>query len=685
MSETGKNVPKILAPVGGHAQLLAAVRTGADAVYLGAKGFNARRNAENFEEDSLENAVRYCHERGVLVYVTLNTLVADEEFPALLQELDDIAAAKADAVIVQDLGVARLVKRRYPGLPMFASTQTTVHNGEGARLLSRLGFDQVVLARELSLGEIKAVGAASSIHMECFVHGALCMCMSGSCYLSAMLGGRSGNRGLCAQPCRLNFRLGQKEHALSLKDMCLIPHISELAQAGVDALKIEGRMKRPEYVAAAVTGCKAALKGEPPDLETLEAVFSRSGFTNGYFTARRNGAMFGVRTKENVTAAAGVLPRLAALYDQEPSVIPVNMTLCAKAGAPGELSVSDGTHTVSVLGQVAEPARTMPLTEESARKPLCQTGGTPYCVDRLTCQIDDGLALPVSALKAMRRSALSALGELRAERPPYRNTGAEPMALPQYQAPAAPALRLRFASLAQMFHAPEAQAVIFPMEVLEQQPQLIQSFGDRLIVEPPSLCFPDDMPRLRERLSALQRQGVARMTADNLGLVELGLSLGMAVHGDSSLNILNSQALEEFRKLGLADTTLSFELAMSRVRALGGTLPRGILGYGRLTLMKMRACPAKGMEHCGDCPGHNALVDEKNERFPLICRERRYTELLNCVPLYIGDKPFGGVDFVTLRFTLESKEEAQGIYEAFRKKEAPAFRRTGGLYYRELL
>ena len=240
--EKGRNFrPLILAPVGGAEQLKAALRTGADAVYLGAKGFNARRNAENFGETSLDDAVRECHERGVKVFVTLNTLVTDEEFPALTEELDEIASARADAVIVQDLGVMNLIKNRYPALPVYASTQTTVHNAEGAVLLEKLGFKQVVLARELSSKEIKDIQAASPIQIECFIHGAHCMCMSGACYLSAMIGGRSGNRGLCAQPCRLNFKLGKKERALSLKDMCLIGHMDELTESGIHALKIEGR------------------------------------------------------------------------------------------------------------------------------------------------------------------------------------------------------------------------------------------------------------------------------------------------------------------------------------------------------------------------------------------------------------------------------------------------------------
>ena len=222
MEQKRYNAPELLAPVGDMERLISAVRYGADAVYLGAKGFNARRNAENFENDTLEDAVAYCHERGVRVYVTLNTLVADDELPSLIETLDEIAASGADAVIVQDLAVAKIAAERYPSLRRFASTQMCIHNAEGAAMAEELGYAQAVLARELSISEIRAIRETTGIELECFVHGALCMCVSGMCYLSSMIGTRSGNRGLCAQPCRLNFRLNGKEYALSLKDMSAI-------------------------------------------------------------------------------------------------------------------------------------------------------------------------------------------------------------------------------------------------------------------------------------------------------------------------------------------------------------------------------------------------------------------------------------------------------------------------------
>ena len=266
---------RLLAPAGGREQLEAAVKNGADAVYLGAGGFNARAGAENFGGGSLREAVAYCHGRGVKVHVTLNTLITDRETLPLLRQLQEIAESGADAVIVQDLGVASLARQCCPTLPLHASTQLSIHNTTGARAMKDLGFSCIVLARELTGEEIAAIHRemGKEIQLETFVHGALCMSLSGQCYLSAMLGERSGNRGLCAQPCRLPYRLdgGKTGHPLSLKDMNLASHLGELEKMGVSVLKLEGRMKRPEYVAV-ITRIYAALLKEKrlPTAEELE-------------------------------------------------------------------------------------------------------------------------------------------------------------------------------------------------------------------------------------------------------------------------------------------------------------------------------------------------------------------------------------------------------------------------------
>ena len=410
---------EILAPAGGEAQLRAAVTCGADAVYLGLRGFNARAGAENFAESTLAQTVGWCHARGVRVYVTLNTLITDRELPRWLQSLDAVAAAGADGVIVQDLGLAGVIRRRYPTLPLHASTQMSVHNLAGARQLEQLGFDWVVLARELTAAEIGAICSGTSLQCEVFVHGALCMSVSGQCYLSSMLGERSGNRGRCAQPCRLNFQSHGRSHALSLKDLTLTDRLRELESLGVASFKIEGRLKRPEYVAAAVTACRDSLEGRTPDLETLRSVFSRGGFTDGYYTGRRDLSMFGVRSREDTAATAEVLGRLAALTRNEVGHLPVDMALTLSPHAPASLCVTDGVHRITVTGEIPQKAISRATDEILARRALEKCGGTPFYLQRLECRIAPGLMLPLSALNRLRAAALTALEEARSVVVPY--------------------------------------------------------------------------------------------------------------------------------------------------------------------------------------------------------------------------------------------------------------------------
>lgn len=408
--------PEILAPVGGKEQLYAAVRMGADAVYFGLQNFNARRNADNFAGEDLRETIDYCHEHDCKVNITINTLVHDEEIEEVKKAVDTAAQNGADALIIQDFAVAKYAKEKYPDLDMHASTQMAVHNSEGVKILKEYGFKQFVLARELSLDEIKAIYDKTGENLEVFVHGAHCMSVSGNCYLSSMIGGRSGNRGLCAQPCRLDWKIGDKDHALSLKDLSYIKHIKDLENAGVKTLKIEGRMKRPEYVAEAVRQTRNAVDGKGVDLSDLQAVFSRSGFTDGYLTGKRDASMFGYRTKDDVVAAESVLPKLAKLYEKENQTIAVDMLLYAVEGDNSQLTISDGVHSVTVMGEVPEKAKTLPLNEEYARRSLSKTGGTPYYLNELTLSVGDNLMLPASALNALRRDALEELRKARALR-----------------------------------------------------------------------------------------------------------------------------------------------------------------------------------------------------------------------------------------------------------------------------
>ena len=378
---------EILAPVGNEEMLRAAVFSGADAVYLGFSGFNARTSANNFNADTLKDAVAFCHARGVAVHVALNTTVYGGELPALEQAIRAVAASGADAVICQDLAVATLIGKIAPQLPRHGSTQMSVHSLQGALELKELGFTRVVLARELSMPEVEHITKHCGIETECFVHGALCMCVSGQCYMSAFLGGRSGNRGSCAGPCRLPFEANAlpegkpgRLHHLSLKDNSVIDKLDKLQALGVASAKIEGRLRTPEYVAAAVSACLAGREGRAYDRDLLKNAFSRSGFTSGYLDGKIDGTMFGVRSEADAEQTKKTLPMLRELYRRERSRVPVKMKLEIEEGGE-KLTVTDadGSKAFAYGDAEPQPARTDPT--ESLHRSLAKTGGTPFAVE----------------------------------------------------------------------------------------------------------------------------------------------------------------------------------------------------------------------------------------------------------------------------------------------------------------
>lgn len=679
---------EILAPAGGEAQLRAAVLCGADAVYLGLRGFNARAGAENFDENTLPQTVGWCHARGVRVYVTLNTLVTDRELPQWLHSLDAVAAAGVDGVLVQDLGLAKIIRQRYPTLPLHASTQMTVHNLAGARLLEEMGFAQVVLARELSKEEIAAICAGTSMRCEVFVHGALCMSVSGQCYLSSVLGERSGNRGRCAQPCRLDFKSHGRGYALSLKDLTLTDRLRELEALGVASFKIEGRLKRPEYVAAAVTACRQSLAGEVPDLETLRSVFSRSGFTDGYYTGQRDLSMFGTRTREDA-AAAEVLGKLSALTRNEVGRLPVDMVLTMAPGEPATLAVTDGTHRVEVAGEVPQTALTRPTDEELARRALEKCGGTPFYLQNLTCHIGEGLMLPLSALNRLRAAALTALAEARSVVVPYPQAPAAAEEPAGRARPAgAPRLGCRLAAAAQATPAIRRGGgrLSLPLHELAERPELLETGAERWVAELPAFCAPQQEEAVMRALRKLKEQGLTAALCGNLGSLLMAREAGLRIIGDYGLNIINSPAAQQAAALGCDEITLSFECERNVARNVDSPIPIGVIAYGRLPLMLLRNCPGKTAAGCGVCRGINHITDRRGEDFPLQCQNRQYTHLLNPRPLFLSDRlpEWDFCDFLTLRFTTETPAECDEVLKMYQTGAAPAGSFTRGLYYRTL-
>lgn len=676
--------PEILAPVGGEEQLLAAVRCGADAVYLGTKHFNARNAAVNFDGEALKNAVQYCHARAVKVYVTMNTLITDSEMDDVIAEIKAIAASGADAVILQDLAAAQLWQTYCPEMRLHASTQMAIHNVSGAVAAEKMGFKRIVLARELSLREIKKIADSVNTEIEVFVHGALCMSVSGTCLLSSMIGARSGNRGRCAQPCRLNFKCNDREYALSLKDLSVIDDLQALHDAGVTSFKIEGRMKRPEYVAAAVTAARDSLAGQAVDMSALQAVFSRSGFTKGYLEGKRNSDMFGYRRHEDVTAAGSVLGRLKTLYKDEIKKIPVDMSLCVTEHL-SSLTVSDGKNSVTVNGDTPSEAKTLTLSKEYAEKCFSKTGGTIFIPNSFQFSCAEGMTLTASQMNTMRRNALEQLYTKRTAVQP-KNITEPPIKTKVFSLQSRnSALRVRFERFSQVFDASEIEKIILPMrEILSHQDEL-QPFLPKLICELPFLVFPDNEDKFIADLKSVKNLGVKDALADNIGTLFAAEQAGFITHGGHGLNILNSTALAAYEKHGIRDATLSPELSMKAIGNIACRTKKGIIGYGFLPLMRFRACPAQSKEGCKNCKGLTKITDRIGTAFYIMCADKKYSSLLNSVPLYIGDKQTAALDFITLYFTVEQQDTCRKILRAFTEKRALNTKKTGGLYYRELL
>ena len=661
------NKPEILAPAGSMESLIAAVRCGANAVYLGTKGINARRGATNFTFEELKQAVEYCHARDVKIYLALNILISDSERELAYKTVEAGLSLGVDAFIIQDLGLAKIIHSHFPTARMHASTQCSVNSPEGFKALEKMGFVRAVLPREMSLDEIKEIRQATNMELEMFVHGALCMCVSGQCYLSAMLGGRSGNRGLCAQPCRLGFSADASRSCdLSLKDLSLIGNINEIAQAGVVSLKIEGRMKRPEYVAAAVSSCKKAIDGEysASDENTLKSVFSRTGFTDGYFTGERKD-MFGTRQKEDVVAAKDVLKELSHLYDNENPLVPIDIEFICKANRKAELTATALGKTVTVTGTVPEKAINKPMTEESVKTRLAKFGNTQFYLKNIKIDLDDGLILPASVINSMRREAVEMLDKVEIQpftQMPYKaEKYKEKDCTPYYTA--------RFLNPDSIPDKHPFKRIFIPIWSSDED-----FVDNRAGVEVPRGLFGME-EKLTKRLEHLKKIGVRKALCSNLGAYSLAQKMGFEVYGDFGLNIFNSESAQLFNS-----PILSFEATLEQTNRIGAK-DTGIIGYGYLPLMLTRNCPIKNHLGCSRCTGK--LTDRKGFEFKVKCSPYPCVEVLNPVPVYMGDRQKEiKTDFIHFYFTDESKNQVEQIINLFKTGGQFDGKYTRGLTYR---
>lgn len=678
------NNTEILAPVGSEEQLLAAVRSGANAVYLGTKSFNARRNADNFDSFNLNEAVKYCHSYNVKVYVTLNTIVFDKELQELYDTIKEIALSGADAVIVQDFATVKAVKKICPSLPLHASTQMAIHNESGVKALEKLGFTRVVLARELSFKEIKKIVKNTTLETEVFVHGAHCMSVSGNCYISAFLGERSGNRGLCAQPCRLDWKVDNKNFALSLKDMSYIDHLKELEAIGVTSLKIEGRMKRPEYVASAVTACKNALNNKDYNKDLLKSVFSRSGFTDGYLMDKRNNDMFGYRSKDDVISATNdVFKELQALYKTDTPVTPVDMYFTITNESTCLEAIANGV-TVTATTTGGEVPIKNALSLEMAEKNLKKLGGTPYFLSDLKFNNPENLTLSLSVINALRRECVEKL-DLELNRTNREILDVSPE-FKESNKKKKPTLRARFSEFNQ--YSSEfniCEYLIFPIKEVLSHKEDLKEIKEMVIIELPDLIYPFYEEKLLKDLQNLKSLGFKNAISGNIGGIEIIKNAGLNAFGGHTLNVANSEAIESYEAQDVKDLTLSVELSAKTIDNISSNAKIGAYCYGNLPLMFFRNCPIKQKDGCGNCNGKRKITDRKNIEFDVLCHDKMYSVLHNSVPLYICDKINLNCDFVTMYFTNESKDECKEILKLCKNKQSAQFKKTAGLYLREVL
>lgn len=659
---------EILAPAGSFEALEAALRCGADAVYIGGKNFSARGNAQNFSDEEIAHACSLCHLYGAKLYLAVNTVISDYNAEDFCKYIKYTASAGVDAYIVQDWGCIYLIKKCVPNAVLHASTQMTIHTPEGAEFAKSLGFSRIVPARELPAENIAEI----SKHIpetEIFIHGALCMSVSGQCYFSAMIGSRSANRGVCGQVCRLPFSsCGAKNFsALSLKDLSLLNHIKNMNN--ICSLKIEGRMKRPEYVASAVIETKKALSGQAPNLDMLRSVFSRDGFTDGYFTGKRN-HMFGTRVKDDVVSAKDFLPEIKKYYQKQPQLYSLGFEITIRENQKITLNAycPDYNISVSVTGDIPEKALKKPMDLNYAEKQLSKLGDTVFKYSEVSGEISDGLTVSASALNALRREAVEKMQNkiINLNTPEYNITDYTPDITSKKPSDKKPEIRIQClnASQAEKYEY-KSDMLIIPLSECEKALRLGID-KNKICIAPPRFTLHEN--EIISEMQNLKDMGINHLLCVNPSYIQTGKRLGMILHGGFGLNVTNSCSCRMLADSGLDDITLSFEMKLSQLRKINSPVPTGIISYGQLPLMLVRNCPIRNEVGCAKC--NKSITDRTGRNFPVKC-SGEYAEIFNADTLLLDEKEISGFDFVTVILSDENSE----------KPLSP----TKGLYYRGII
>lgn len=650
------SLPELLAPAGDMQCLYAAVEGGADAVYVGGKAFGARAYAKNFDNDELCAAVEYCHLHGVKLYVTVNTLVYDKEMQELSDFIFEIWESGADAVITADLGVIREIKRRAPGLKIHASTQMSVHNTDGANAAFSLGCERVVLARELSYENIRSVTEKSSAETEIFLHGALCVSHSGQCLLSSLVGGRSGNRGECAQPCRLPY---SGKYPLSLSDLSLADHIPELIESGVASLKIEGRMKSAEYVFTVTSIYRKLLdegrRANRAEKDALRKIFSRGDFTDGYFVGDKFSRMTGVRSEKDKESTKEL-----SRATFEARRVPVRAEAVLRLGEPSVLTLISGERRITVKGAAPAPAINAPLSADGVKDRLSKMGATLLSLDKsdISLTLDGGINLSPADLNALRREAAAAFQN--AKRAPSGCGFSKEKVTRGAHKPMKTALFLKKDAF---------------LHLREKNPEAVSGFdvaflpledfrGESGGVYIPPVILDTELSDVERMLCSAKAAGAEYALVGNIGHISLVKRSGLIPVGDFRLNITNSYAREEYRTLGVEDAVLSPEITLPMARDIGG----GEIVYGRIPLMLTERCFIKENFGCERC-GETSFEDRTGARFPIIREFGHRNIILNSLPTYMGDRKSelsaSGISHFHFIFSTENPNDVRRVLSSF--------------------
>ena len=689
---------ELLSPAGSPEAVIAAVQNGADAVYLGFGDYNARRGAKNFTGEEFEKAARYCRVRGCKVYATLNTLVNDREIEGAVRCARMAAKYGADGIIIQDVGLIRVLRDALPDLPLHASTQMSIHNLAGAEAAAQMGLTRVVLARELSLEQIRFITKNASVETEIFVHGALCFCHSGQCYMSALIGRRSGNRGMCAQPCRMQYSLGGRmdDYPLSLKDNCLISRLDEIEEAGVACIKIEGRMKRPEYTAIVTDIYHRAMKEHrqptKEEMEMLENAFSRNGFTQGYFDGdKRN--MFGVRGEpaEDVEKLFAATRR--SYGEGEMRRVPVHFyTVCRKDEPIRAIAFDDDGNKAVAEGPVPEKAKRQGLTDAYIVEQMYKTGGTPFHVVENKAQTDPGLYISAAEINEMRRSLIGTLSEKRGKAPERRGSSipALPKSIPPVTDPKIIFQVRTEDQLSEELARLKPDYLYVPAHLMKEHFDLLKPFtdnGSTPVAVLPRVISDNQVQDMMNVLREMKAKGIREALVGNLGHIFYARNAGMAVRGDFGLNMFNSFSLGVLKEAGLLSATASFELRLAQIKDLAKPIDTEIIVYGRLPLMVSDQCVIKeSAGHCA-CQVPGQLADRMGSVFPVVKEYGCRNVIYNAHKLYLADKKedmySAGLWGLRMLFTTESGRECAEVARGYLGlSDYKPNVLTRGLYYR---